>query len=144
MATATRKPTADRNVASMPSMVAVPPRAGNSKSSDQNLQAKLAAISKTQAMIELSLDGIIETANETFLSVVDYRLDEIKGQHHSMFVDPVEAQGREYHLFWDRLRRGESQTAEFRRFGKGGREIWIQGSYTPLLDTKGNPYKVIK
>ncbi len=144
MATATRKFTADRTAISMPPTVAASSRNGNSKHSEQNLQAMLAAISKSQAVIEFTLDGIIEMANDNFLATMGYRLEEVKGQHHSMFMDPFEAQSREYQMFWDRLRRGESQTAEFRRLGKGGREVWIQGSYTPLLDGKGQAYRVVK
>lgn len=145
MATATRKPIVDRPLAAMPPNLAAPARNGNDKVlNEQHLLAKLTAISKTQAVIEFTLDGIIETANDNFLTTMGYRLEEVKGQHHSMFVDPFEAQGREYQMFWDRLKRGESQSAEFRRIGKGSREIWIQGSYTPLLDSKGHPYKVVK
>ncbi len=144
MATATRKPTADRAVILESSAVAASTRSANGKRSDQNLQATLAAISKTQAVIEFDLDGIIETANDNFLTTMGYRLEEVKGQHHSMFMDPFEAQSREYQMFWDRLKRGESQTAEFRRLAKNGREVWIRGSYTPLLSSKGKPYKVIK
>jgi methyl-accepting chemotaxis protein len=148
MATATRKPVADRAPAPMPTPLVVtsrPARAqGKSGETQQHLQAALDAISKAQAVIEFNLEGVIETANENFLRTVGYRLEEIRGQHHSLFVDPTEAQSREYREFWAALKRGEGQTAEFRRFGKGGREIWLQGSYTPLLDGKGHPYRVIK
>jgi methyl-accepting chemotaxis protein len=144
MATATRKPIADRIPAQMPPSLVVTPRPGKSSEKQQLLQATLDAISKAQAVIEFSLDGIIENANENFLRTMGYRLDEIRGQHHSMFMDAVESQGPEYRIFWEALKRGESQTREFRRYGKAGREVWLQASYTPLLDGKGRPYKVIK
>jgi PAS domain S-box-containing protein len=144
MATATRKPIADRIPAQMPPSLVVTPRPGKSSEKQQLLQATLDAISKAQAVIEFSLDGIIENANENFLRTMGYRLDEIRGQHHSMFMDAVESQGPEYRIFWEALKRGEGQTREFRRYGKAGREVWLQASYTPLLDGKGRPYKVIK
>lgn len=105
---------------------------------------QLAAISKSQAVIEFSLDGKIIDANENFLSAMGYRLDEIQGQHHRMFVDPVEAESAEYAAFWADLRAGKFRTGEYRRFGKGGREIWIQASYNAILGPDGTPRKVVK
>ncbi|WP_404406282.1 methyl-accepting chemotaxis protein [Pelagibacterium halotolerans] len=107
-------------------------------------QATLDAIQRSQATIEFQLDGTILTANQNFLDALGYDLSEIVGQHHRMFVDPVYAQSTEYQAFWDNLRRGKFEAAEFKRIGKGGREIWIQASYNPILDGKGNPVKVIK
>jgi methyl-accepting chemotaxis protein len=144
MATATRKPVADRVAAEMPPSLVVTPRPAKNPEKQQDLQATLNAISKAQAVIEFKLDGTIETANENFLQVMGYRLDEIRGQHHSMFVDAAEAKSAEYQMFWESLNRGEGQTREFRRYGKGRREVWLQASYTPLLNSKGLPYKVIK
>jgi methyl-accepting chemotaxis protein len=89
------------------------------------------------------MDGTIITANENFLGAVGYRLDEIKGKHHSIFVAPAE-QGDAYREFWASLNRGEFQSAEYKRVGKGGREIWIQASYNPIRDLNGKPYKVVK
>jgi methyl-accepting chemotaxis protein len=108
------------------------------------IKAMLAAIDKTQAIIEFSLDGKILTANENFLSAMGYTLDEIKGQHHSIFVDPAYKQSPEYRMFWEKLGRGEYDAAQYRRIAKGGREIWIQASYNPLLDASGKPFKVVK
>jgi methyl-accepting chemotaxis protein len=148
MATATRKPVADRIPTEMPPSLVVTPRpvktAGKTSEKQQLLQATLDAISKAQAVIEFTLDGVIEHANENFLRTMGYRLEEIRGQHHSMFVEAAEAQSPEYRIFWEALKRGEGQTREFRRYGKGGREVWLHASYTPLLDGKGRPYKVIK
>ena len=106
--------------------------------------AQVSALSKSQAVIEFSLDGTIITANRNFLEVMGYRLDEIQGQHHGMFVTPEERGGVAYREFWARLARGEYQSAEYKRLGKGGREIWIQASYNPIFDEAGKPLKVVK
>ncbi len=107
-------------------------------------KGQLNAISKSQAVIEFNLDGTIITANANFLGAVGYTLDEIRGQHHRMFVEPAHAMSQDYHFFWETLRRGEFQAAEYRRFGKGGKEIWIQASYNPIFDPAGRPFKVVK
>jgi methyl-accepting chemotaxis protein len=105
---------------------------------------KVFAIGRSQAVIEFNLDGTIVTANDNFLGAMGYSLGEIQGQHHRMFVDPVEANGSAYREFWARLNRGEFQAGEFKRFGKGAREIWILATYNPILDEKGKPFKVVK
>ncbi len=106
--------------------------------------AQLAAIRRSQAVIEFSMDGTILDANENFCAVLGYTLDEIKGQHHSMFIDAAERQSPEYRTFWEKLNRGEFNAAEYKRIGKGGKEVWIQGSYNPVLDRAGKPVKVVK
>jgi methyl-accepting chemotaxis protein len=105
---------------------------------------QVAAISKSQAVIEFNMDGTIIKANENFLSVMGYRLDEIQGKHHSMFADPAFANSAEYREFWAKLNRGEYQAAQYKRYGKGGKEVWIEASYNPILDLKGKPFKVVK
>lgn len=105
---------------------------------------KLDAIDKSQAVIEFRMDGTIVSANQNFLNAVGYTLDEIKGRHHSMFVAPEERDTAAYTEFWTKLNQGEFQMAEYRRIGKGGREIWIQASYNPILDLNGQPCRVIK
>ncbi len=110
----------------------------------QNALAQAIAISKSQAVIEFKLDGTIITANQNFLDAVGYTLGEIKGRHHGMFVAPAERDSAAYREFWARLNRGEYQAAQYKRFGKGGREIWIQASYNPILDAAGKPAGVIK
>lgn len=110
----------------------------------QELTSKLDALSKSQAVIEFNLDGTIVTANENFLNAMGYRLDEIQGKHHSMFVEPELRERAEYREFWEALRRGEYQSREFPRVAKGGRPVWIQASYNPLLGRGGKPYKVVK
>ena len=109
-----------------------------------NYEGQLSAISKAQAVIEFSLDGKVLQANENFLAVLGYTLAEIRGQHHSMFVDPVHRSSADYRLFWDKLGRGEYDAGQYRRIGKGGKEIWIQASYNPILDLSGKPFKVVK
>jgi len=110
----------------------------------QNALSQAAAISKSQAVIEFNLDGTIITANQNFLSTLGYSLDEIKGKHHSMFVEPAVRDSNDYREFWARLNRGEFQAAQYKRIGKGGKPIWIQASYNPVCDAKGKPTKVIK
>ncbi len=102
------------------------------------------AINKSQAVIEFQMDGTIVKANDNFLLAMGYRFEEIQGKHHSMFVSPTYRDSQEYKLFWDALNRGEAQTAEFQRYSKGGKEIWIQASYNPVLDLKGKPVRVVK
>jgi methyl-accepting chemotaxis protein len=107
-------------------------------------EGQLAAINKSQAVIEFKMDGTILTANENFLSVMGYRLDEIVGKHHSMFADERYKQSPDYKEFWAKLNRGEYVADEFKRIGKGGKEVWIQASYNPILDLNGKPFKVVK
>src|SRR5881397_1795677 len=107
-------------------------------------KALVAAISRSQAVIEFALDGTILTANDNFLKTLGYALGEIQGKHHSMFVDPSERDGAAYRDFWAALRRGEYQAAEYKRIGKGGKEVWIQATYNPVLDGSGKPVKVVK
>jgi methyl-accepting chemotaxis protein len=109
-----------------------------------DLAGQIAAIEKSQAVIEFNMDGTVIGANENFLKAVGYSLGEIVGRHHRMFVDPSESEGAAYRDFWDSLNRGEYRAAEYRRIGKGGREIWIQASYNPILDLNGKPFKVVK
>jgi len=114
------------------------------KLQNADFEGQLGAISKSQAVIEFSLDGKILTANENFLKTIGYSIAEIRGQHHSMFVDENHKASTEYHLFWERLGRGEYDAGQYRRLGKGGKEIWIQASYNPIFDMNGKPFKVVK
>jgi methyl-accepting chemotaxis protein len=109
-----------------------------------DMRATLAAFDKSQAVIEFEMDGTIITANRNFLTALGYSLEEIKNRNHSMFVDPAEKDSPDYRNFWQSLNRGEYQAREFRRIGKGGREVWIQASYNPVLGRNGKPYKVVK
>jgi methyl-accepting chemotaxis protein len=107
-------------------------------------RAVLSALSRSQAIIEFDLDGTILEANENFLRVVGYERSEVVGQHHRMFAEPEYAASAAYQAFWSKLRRGEYDAAEYRRIAKGGREIWIQASYNPVLDDDGKPVRVVK
>ena len=104
----------------------------------------MAAICKSQGVIEFEMDGTIIRANDNFLTVMGYTLAEIQGRHHSMFVDPEHRDSAEYKEFWAKLNRGKYQTAEFKRVGKNGKEVWIQASYNPVLDLNGKPSKIVK
>lgn len=106
--------------------------------------AQVAAISRAQAVIAFNLDGTVISANQNFLETVGYPLEEIIGRHHSMFCDPDYARSADYARFWEQLRSGEYIAAEFQRFGKGGREVWIQASYNPIIDATGKVLKVVK
>src|SRR5438270_6601865 len=104
--------------------------------------SKIAAIGRAQAVIEFKLDGTIVTANENFCNALGYSLAEIQGKHHSLFVSQAERDGAAYREFWAKLNRGEYQAGEFKRIGKGGREVYILASYNPLLDEHGKPFTV--
>ncbi len=107
-------------------------------------EGQLAAIGKSQAVIEFNMDGVIQDANENFLNTLGYTLEEIKGKHHSMFVDPSYRASPEYAAFWEGLRNGSYSSGEYRRLGKNGKEIFIQATYNPILDHNGKPFRVVK
>ncbi|MEM6366310.1 MAG: PAS domain-containing protein, partial [Planctomycetota bacterium] len=109
-----------------------------------DIEGKVAAISRSQAMIEFTLDGTILDANENFLATVGYTIDEIRGQHHRIFCDPDYAASAEYKRFWNKLGGGEYVCDQFKRFTKSGEPVWIEASYNPILDAAGRPYKVVK
>ncbi len=115
-----------------------------SRNTANDLSAQIDAISRAQAIIEFTTDGEVVTANANFLAALGYQLGEIKGQHHRMFVEPGYAGSDEYQEFWNKLRRGEYIASEFKRIGKGGKEVWIQASYNPILDLNGKVTKVVK
>ncbi|ACG79645.1 methyl-accepting chemotaxis protein McpH [Phenylobacterium zucineum HLK1] len=110
----------------------------------EDYKGQVDAIRRSQAVIEFGVDGKILDANDNFLNALGYTIDEVRGQHHSMFVDPAERSSSEYRAFWDRLGRGEFDAGQYKRIAKGGREIWIQASYNPVFDASGKPYKVVK
>jgi methyl-accepting chemotaxis protein len=115
---------------------------------DKNLAAdnagKLSAINRAQAVIEFNLDGTAIIANDNFLKTLGYDMAEIKGKHHRMFCEPEYTNSTAYRNFWDKLNRGELDQGEYKRLGKGGKEVWINASYNPIFDTNGKPYKVVK
>lgn len=107
-------------------------------------KAQLRAIDRSQAMISFALDGTILEANANFLDVMGYQVEAVIGRHHSMFVDPAEVDTPEYRAFWKRLGAGTFETAQYRRIAKGGREVWLRASYSPVLDGRGRPVRVVK
>ena len=114
------------------------------RKSNGDAQAQLVALNRSQAVIEFNMDGSIVTANQNFLNALGYRLDEIQGKQHSMFVPVVQRDSSDYRAFWAALNRGEFQAGEYKRIAKGGREVWIEASYNPVLNASGKPVKVVK
>ena len=111
---------------------------------EADYRGQIEAIDKSQAIVEFDLDGNILSANHNFLDTMGYRLAEIQGKHHSLFVEPDYRASPQYRQFWEQLKRGEFDSGEYKRIGKGGREVWIQASYNPVFDSDGKPYKIIK
>lgn len=111
---------------------------------DQLAGGKVAALERVQAVIEFEMNGTIITANDNFLTVMGYELDEIRGKHHSMFAEPKYAKSPAYSEFWRKLNSGQPESGEFMRLGKGGKEVWIQASYNPILDAAGKAVRVVK
>jgi methyl-accepting chemotaxis protein len=105
---------------------------------------QLAAISKSQAVIEFDMDGTVRKINDNFARTMGYSEGEVAGKHHSMFSDPADASGGEYRAFWAKLNRGEAELGTFKRIAKGGREVWLQSSYNPIADANGRPFKVVE
>jgi methyl-accepting chemotaxis protein len=108
------------------------------------MQSKLAAIDRSQGVIEFDLGGTILSVNDNFLESMGYTREEVIGRHHSLFVTPEYAAGADYARLWQRLNAGEVIAAKFMRLGKGGREVWIQAAYNPILGKDGKPFMVIK
>ncbi len=109
-----------------------------------DLKCQMDAINKSMAVIEFNMDGIILNANDMFLKTLGYTLEEVVGKHHRMFCEAEYANSQEYRAFWEKLNRGQFESAEYKRIGKGGKEIWIQASYNPILDENGHCHKVSK
>ncbi|MBT0585613.1 PAS domain-containing protein [Alteromonas oceanisediminis] len=109
-----------------------------------NLLSQMQALHRSQAVIEFATDGTILTANKNFLDLMGYTLDEIRGQHHRIFVAADQANSEGYKAFWERLREGEYQTAEYERFTKSGDSVWIQATYNPIKNPEGELIKIVK
>ena len=114
------------------------------KMRNADFEGKIDALDRAQAVIEFELDGTILTANENFLKAVGYRMEEIQGKHHSMFIEPGLRSSAEYSKFWENLGNGVFQAGEYKRVGKGERELWLQATYNPILGPEGRPFKVVK
>jgi len=106
--------------------------------------SQLKALYSTQAVIELDPQGHILFANAQFLDLMGYELDELRGQHHRIFLDPADAQARDYRDFWARLARGQAFVGRCRRIDRQGREVWLQANYSPVLDSRGQVLRVVK
>ncbi|KKN26596.1 hypothetical protein LCGC14_0873140 [marine sediment metagenome] len=115
-----------------------------SKLKQANFEGQISAIDKAMGVISFDMDGTIRSVNDNFLSVVGYSRDEVVGKHHRMFATPELAQSHEYTDFWAKLNRGEFDSGEYYRVGKGGKDVWLQASYNPIFDLNGKPYKVVK
>jgi len=107
-------------------------------------EGQIAAISSSQAVIEFEMDGTIISANDNFLNAVNYKLEEVQGRHHSIFVETKDKESKEYQQFWHDLNQGDFQMAEYKRLGKNGKEVWLQATYNPIFDLNGKPFKVVK
>ncbi|WP_206244281.1 sensor domain-containing protein [Novosphingobium terrae] len=107
-------------------------------------QGQIAAIHKSQSVVSFDMDGMILDANDNFLDLTGYRLSQVRGHHHRMFVAPEERDGEAYAAFWRDLAAGQYKSGEFKRISHDGREIWLQASYNPILDMNGRPFKVVK
>lgn len=110
----------------------------------KELADKMQAVNRAQAVIEFDVNGNILEANDNFLNVMGYRRDEIVGRHHSMFVDESQRSSQDYRNFWHQLAQGKAFVSEFKRIAKDGSTVWIHGSYNPLIDEQGHPYKIVK
>jgi len=107
-------------------------------------RGKLLALDRSQAVIQFSLTGHVVDANERFLRLFEYQLEEILGRHHSLFCEPDYVASLEYGTLWEKLARGERDAGQYKRIARSGRPIWIQSSYNPILDLQGRPLRVIK
>jgi methyl-accepting chemotaxis protein len=112
-------------------------------SKTQEVLATLAALNRSHAVIEFKMDGTIITANANFLTVIGYRLPDIRGRPHAIFAAAKDHRGSAYQRFWDGLSRGEFQSGEYPHIGRHGREVWLQACFNPILKRNGKPYKVI-
>jgi methyl-accepting chemotaxis protein len=119
-------------------------RAERVEDAKRETEAQMEAIRRSQAVIEFAPDGRILDANDRFLETMGYGLEEIRGEHHAMFVEEAFARTPEYRRFWERLRAGEHFQDEYLRYGAGGREVWIMASYNPVLDPRGDVVRVVK
>jgi methyl-accepting chemotaxis protein len=107
-------------------------------------EGKMKAIDRVQAVIEFELDGTVIAANENFLDIFGYSLDDVVGKHHRIFCEPGYSESPEYAQFWQKLGRGEYDSGEFKRISKDGADVWLQASYNPILDLDGKPFKIVK
>lgn len=111
---------------------------------DAEMRTKLAALDRAMAVIEFDLHGNILVANENFLNVIGYAVNELKGKHHRLFCESTLVNSPEYVDFWRRLNAGEFFSGQFKRLGKHGRAVWLEATYNPVFDANGELCKVVK
>ena len=111
---------------------------------NSEFEGKISAIDKSQGTIEFNMDGTIITANDNFLNVLGYSLEEVKGKHHRIFCEESYVNSPDYKKFWEKLNRGEFDSGEYKRIGKNAREVYIQATYNPIFDLNGKPMKILK
>lgn len=118
----------------------------NAKDRLENLDyaALMAAISRSQAVMEFTADGIVTRANDNFLAILGYDLAEVVGHHHRLFVDAAQRDSAEYARFWERLSQGDYQAAQYRRIAKDGRPVWVEAAYNPIFDRNGRLTKIVE
>ncbi|WOI58288.1 PAS domain S-box protein [Palleronia sp. LCG004] len=114
------------------------------KELNADFEGQIAAIDKSQCIVTFAPDGTIMDANRNFLDAVGYSMEELEGRHHRMFVDPAHAHSLEYEIFWSDLATGRHRSGEFRRIGRDGQDIWLQATYSPVLDQDGHTFKIVK
>ena len=114
------------------------------RSSYSEAQAKIEALDRSLAIIEFSMDGHIIHANENFLNLMKYSLNELVGTHHRIFIDDAQSRSADYAEFWANLKKGRHVTGEFLRLDKAGSPVWLEATYNPVLDARGTPVKVVK
>ena len=107
-------------------------------------QGQIAAIDRAQCVVSFTTDGHVVDANDNFLELTGYKLSEVRGRHHRLFMPEHAVEGEDYRAFWRALASGEYQAGEYKRIGKGGKEIWLQATYNPILDTSGHPLRIVK
>ena len=105
---------------------------------------QLQAISRSQIVAEFDLDGVVMTANDNFLALLGYRLEDIVGRPNALFLFDTDPASQSYKQFWMDLAQGAFKSGEYRRRTKDGQEVWIQSTFTPIFDADGNPYKVVQ
>jgi methyl-accepting chemotaxis protein len=110
----------------------------------RELESLYAAINKSQAVMELDMDGTVLAANDNYLKMFGYTLREILGQPYTLFVNPADREGAEYRALWQHMHAGQHEQGRFRRTGKNGREVWVRASFNPLIGQDGKPWKVVK
>ena len=110
----------------------------------RELESLYAAINKSQAVIEMGMDGTVLTANDSYLKMFGYSLAEVQGKLYTLFLDPADREGAEYRALWAHLHAGQHEQGRFKRMGKNGREVWVRASFNPLIGPDGKPWKVVK